>query len=114
LKSEFACDFLLPLADSIFYVIASTIATQGDKVGFIGLHRQKKQGDFTDRHKKIVNYLLPHMAQAIRNHDLMHDFDLTKEQCGLMAVGENGKPFYMNELAEMFIKFIRYYGFALL
>lgn len=44
------------------------------------------------------------MARAIRNHQLMHGFDLTKEQSGVIAVGEDGKPFYMNETARLVLK----------
>ncbi len=103
-KSEYACDFLRPLADRIFYVLGSNICAQGDKVGVVGLHRRKHQGDFSGHDKEVVNILLLHMAHSIRNHHLMHGFDLTKEESGVIAVGEDGNPFYMNETARLALK----------
>lgn len=100
IRSEFACDFLLSVADHILYGVACTIASQGDKVGCVGFHRHKRDGDFTDRDKKIVNYILPHMAHAIRDYNLMEGFDPAKESYGVVAVGEDGKAFYMNGAAK--------------
>lgn len=103
-KCEYVCDFLLRLSNRIFYILGSTIFAQGDKVGAVGLHRRKQQKDFTARDKEIVNILLPHIAHAIRNHQLMQGFDLTKEPGGVIAVGEDGNSFYMNETARVALK----------
>lgn len=103
IKSEFACDFLRPM-DSIFYILASALVTQGDMVGTCGFHRQKIAGDFSDRDKEIVNLLLPHLARAIRNLDLIQERELSKEQNGVIAIGPDGKPFYMNSAAGLALK----------
>lgn len=103
IRSEFACDFLLPM-DSIFYIIAFSLTSQGDMVGTAGFHRQKQAGDFSDRDKKIINILLPHMARAIRNLDLMQGIELSKEPNGVITTGEDGGPIYMNEAAKLALK----------
>ncbi|KAF0219990.1 MAG: putative GAF sensor [Geobacteraceae bacterium] len=103
IRSEFACDFLLPLA-SVFYVLAVSLASQGDMVGTAGFHRQKQEGDFSDRDKEIINILLPHMARAIRSLDLIHGSELTKEPNGVITTGEDGRPIYMNEAAKLALK----------
>jgi DNA-binding CsgD family transcriptional regulator len=103
IKSEFACDFLLPMAN-VFFALAATLASQGDMVARIGFHRQRREGDFSDRDKEIVNILLPHMAKAIHNRNLMNRVDLSNEPGGVIAIGEDGKPFYMNEAARQLLK----------
>lgn len=103
IKSEFACDFLRPM-DSIFYILASALVTQGDMVGTCGFHRQKIAGDFSDRDKEIVNIILPHLARAIRNLDLIQEREWSKEQNGIIAIDEDGKPFYMNDAARLALK----------
>jgi len=103
IRSEFACDFLLPLA-SVFYVLAVSLIAQGDMVGTAGFHRQKQEGDFSDRDKEIINILLPHLARAIRNLDLMQRRKLSKEPNGVITTGEDAKPIYMNDAAKLALK----------
>lgn len=103
-KSEYVYDFLMRISNRIFYIMGSVIYSQGDRIGAVGLHRQKAQKDFSESDKEIVNILLPHIARAIRNHQLMQGFDLTKESGGVIAVGEDGTSFYMNEPASLALK----------
>lgn len=103
IRSEFACDFLLPLA-SVFYVLAVSLVSQGDMVGTAGFHRQKQEGDFSDRDKEIINILLPHMARAIRSLFLMQDIELSKEPNGVITTGADGRPIYMNGAAKLALK----------
>jgi len=102
-RSEFACDFLLPVAN-VLYSIAATLASQGDVVARVGFHRQKEERNFSDRDKKIVDILLPHMAKAIHNRNLMSGLELGKETVGVIAIGENGRPFFFNESARQLLK----------
>jgi DNA-binding CsgD family transcriptional regulator len=103
IRSEFANDFLLPLA-SVFYILAFSLISQGDMVGTAGLHRQKHEGDFSDRDKEIINILLPHLARAIRNLDLTQGRELSKEPNGVITIGEDSKPIYMNDVARLALK----------
>lgn len=103
METEFVRDFLAPLA-GVFYVLAAALTAQGDTVGFIGLHRQKGQGEFTVRHKDICNCILPHMATAIRNQRLIQGLSMTNESCGMIMVGEDDRPFYINETARLILK----------
>jgi hypothetical protein len=58
-RSEFACDFLLPVAN-VLYSIAATLASQGDVVARVGFHRQKEERNFSDRDKEIVRLKTQH------------------------------------------------------
>ncbi len=103
LRSEFTCDFLIPLAN-VFYILASTVGVQGDIVGLAGFHRQKQAGDFGDRDKKIMNLLLPHMAKSIHNRNLMNRFRQTRNTDGVIAIGKDDRPFCMNQMAKLMLK----------
>jgi len=103
LKSEFACDFLLSVA-SVFYVLAAALGSQGDTVAILGFHRQKTERDFTDRDKQVVNMVLPHMARAIHNRNLMERLDLGEEPGGVIAIGEDGRTLFVNDAAKQLLK----------
>lgn len=102
-RTEFTSDFLFPLA-KVFYILASTIGVQGDIVGLVGFHRQRAQGNFSDRERKIVNFLLPHMAKAIHARFLLNRFELKKKPDGVIGIGEDGRPFLMNDTARQLLK----------
>lgn len=102
-KSEFVCDFLMPVAN-VFYALAATLASQGDIVARVGFHRQKRDGNFSDRDKKIVNLLLPHMARAIHIRNLMNRGQPSREPDGVIAIGEDGRPFFANDSAKRLFK----------
>ena len=99
LGSEFACDFLLSVAN-VFYCLAAAIGSQGDTVAILGFHRQKTERDFTDRDKQVVNMVLPHMASAIHNRNLMQRLDLGEEPGGVIAIGEDGRKLFVNDAAK--------------
>jgi len=98
-RTEFACDFLLPLA-SVFYVLACTLKAQGDTVGILGIHRQKGDGNFSSREKAIVNILLPHVARAVRNRELARDGTLFGERHGVIMADEDGRVLFINNAAR--------------
>jgi DNA-binding CsgD family transcriptional regulator len=103
LRTEFTCDFLIPVAN-VFYILASTIGAQGDIVGLAGFHRQKQASNFSDREMKIMNILLPHMAKAIQNRSLMNRFHQSKDMDGVIAIGKDGNPFCINHTAKQLLK----------
>ncbi|MBI5562934.1 MAG: helix-turn-helix transcriptional regulator [Deltaproteobacteria bacterium] len=103
METGFARDFLAPIA-GIFYCLAATLTAQGDTVGTIGLLRQKRQGEFTVRHKDICDCILPHMAMHIRNQRLMRGLSLTNESCGMIMVDGDGRPLYINEAARLIMR----------
>lgn len=102
-RSEFACDFLLPIVN-VFYIIAATLASQGDAVARVGFHRQKREGNFSDRDMEIINILLPHMARAIRNRNLMNGVEISRDTAGVIVIGEDGSPFYTNDEARKILR----------
>lgn len=98
-QSEFACDFLLPLA-SVFYVTAATLRVQGDRLGMLGLHRQKHDGNFTDRDIAFVDALLPHIARFLHRDQFVGKVPLFTETKGAILLDESCHVLYMNEMAR--------------
>src|SRR5689334_10544400 len=96
--TEYGHDFqpMTPL----FYEMAATVQSQGDLLGCIGLHRPKRGGDFTERHRTILNMFLPHLANAI--HTLYLQKALThSHDKGVMVLWGNGDAELMNEEAKL-------------
>jgi DNA-binding CsgD family transcriptional regulator len=84
----------------LVYEMAATIQSQGDLLGCIGLHRLKRDGDFTERHSTILNLFLPHLANAI--HTLYLRDALTQSHDKGMIVGKakrHAQP--MNDEAKL-------------
>jgi DNA-binding CsgD family transcriptional regulator len=103
LRSEFSCDFLLPMT-SVFYALAATLGSQGDIIARIGFHRKKREGNFSDGDKQVVNILLPHMARAIHSRNLMNRFVQRKYTDGVIAIGKDGRPFFVSDTAKRLLK----------
>lgn len=97
-KSEFACDFLQPL--DIFHILAASLVAQGDKVGTCGFHRHRKEPDFGEREKKIMNMILPHLAIAIRNLRMTDAIEPGTEPSGIIVFDGGGSRPYMNDAAR--------------
>ncbi len=98
-STEFACDFLVPMA-SVFYVIAATLMAHGDTVGMVGIHRQKRDANFSSREKAIVNILLPHMAKSIHNRELARDGTFLREQHGVIMIDDSDRVLFVNNAAK--------------
>ena len=98
-STEFACEFLVPMA-SVFYVIAATLRSQGDTVGILGIHRQKRDANFSSREQAIVNILLPHMARSIHNRELAHDEALLREPHGVIMIDDSRRVLFVNNAAK--------------
>ncbi|MDA8087805.1 MAG: helix-turn-helix transcriptional regulator [Nitrospiraceae bacterium] len=102
-ETGFARDFLIPVA-SVFYGLGAWLRAQGDMVGIFIANRQKHERDFSRRDQEIVNILLPHVAMAIRNIELIGGRDPLKEACGVIMRDEAGLPVFMNDAARQAIK----------
>jgi DNA-binding CsgD family transcriptional regulator len=83
----------------MFYELCAMACSQGDPIGGLCFHRTKQERDFTDRDKKILSVLMPHLSLALHNIDLMEAIALS-QGIGLMIIGEDGHPLYMNEEAK--------------
>lgn len=84
----------------LFYEMAATVQSQGDLLGCIGLHRPQRTGDFTERHRTILNLFLPHLANAI--HTLYLRDALTRLQDkGVIVLGAHGHASLMNDEARL-------------
>lgn len=44
------------------------------------------------------------MAKAIHNRNLMHRVELSKEPGGVIAIGEDGNHFFVNDMAKRLLK----------
>jgi GAF domain-containing protein len=90
-ETEYSRDFqpLIPM----FYELCAMACSQGDLIGGLMLHRTKRDRDFTDHDKKILNVLMPHLSLALHNIGLMEAIALSQGM-GLMILGEDGHPLH--------------------
>ena len=103
INTEFACDFLLPVA-SVFYALGAWLKAQGDMAGIFIINRKRHERDFSSRDREIVNILLPHLANSIHNMYLIGGRDPLKESCGVIMTDEAGSPVFMNDAARQAIR----------
>lgn len=92
--SEYGCDFLPRVP--FFHGMGIMMASQGDSIGVLGLHRQKEDRNFTPREKEIMNRLTPHLSKALYYLSLMEGNTIS-EEIGVVVVGLDGQPMYLNE-----------------
>lgn len=85
------------------YELSCVLGHGGERFGFLMLHRIEPDGDFTDRHKEIVNYIAPHLAQALHNIDL-HESITSALNVGVIIMHIDGRLLYMNEKAKSILK----------
>jgi DNA-binding CsgD family transcriptional regulator len=84
----------------LFYEMAATVQSQGDLLGCIGLHRPKHGGDFTERHRTILNMFLPHLANAIHTLYLQEALTQSHDK-GMFVLGADGDAQLMNDEAKL-------------
>jgi DNA-binding CsgD family transcriptional regulator len=96
-KTEYSRDFqsLVPM----FYELCAMACSQGDLIAGLCFHRTKRDRDFTDHDKKILSVLMPHLSLALHNINLIEAIALSQGM-GLIILGEDGHPLYMNEEAK--------------
>jgi len=95
--SEYGTDFQ-PVA-GVFYESCVILGTQGDSLGTMGLHRPRGDRDFSSREKRIVNYLLPHLARSFHLLGLTQGRFPSTEN-GELVLAEDGQPLSMNDEAK--------------
>ncbi|HVO65297.1 MAG TPA: LuxR C-terminal-related transcriptional regulator [Syntrophales bacterium] len=103
---EFVRDFFARVT-SAFYALASSLVVEGDVLAICSFHRKKRDGDFTKREKDVLNKLLPHMANALRNHHFMNGIELNKHVRRDNSEFEDSDQFSLNENLERLLKGIR-------
>jgi DNA-binding CsgD family transcriptional regulator/GAF domain-containing protein len=91
--TEYGHDFqrLTPL----FYEMAATVQWQGDLLGCIGLHRPRRDRDFTERHRTIVNLFLPHLTHALHAF-FLRDALAHANDYGVISQRADGTVEFMN------------------
>ncbi len=102
IETEFAQDFLLPIA-GVFHVLASTLQVQGDRVGLLGIHRQKRDRGFASREVAVLNVLLPHLARSLQSHELLADGSFSSD-LGVVMTDTRGNPCFLNSAAKMALR----------
>ncbi len=95
--SEFGRDFLSRIP--MLYCLCTTLGSQGDPIGAIGLHRQQQDGNFTDREKEIVQVLAPHLARALRYGSLFEE-QRHSEEIGVIVLRSDGHVLYIDDEAS--------------
>ncbi len=95
--TEYGFDFL-PLTPH-FYELVATPCSQGELLGGIGLHRQRHDGDFTERHREMFKVLLPHLSRALHDQYLREAL-MTAHDSGVIVIAADGHPLLMNDEAR--------------
>jgi hypothetical protein len=72
------------------YTLAGFLGSQGIPLGGLGFHRKKKEGDFTDREKKIIGIIIPYISNALQNQKMMECITSANET-GVIVVGIKGE-----------------------
>jgi DNA-binding CsgD family transcriptional regulator len=96
-ETEYSRDFQSQVP--MFYELCAMACSQGDLLAGLCFHRTKQDRDFTDHDKEILNTLMPHLSLALHNLNLMDAIALS-QGTGLIILGEDGHPVYMNEEAK--------------
>lgn len=95
--TEYGHDFQSMI--SIFYEIAGNLKSQGDLIGCLGIHREKRDGDFTERHRAILDLLLPHLSNALHNLYLREALCQAPDN-GVIVLSGEGTVRLMNDVAR--------------
>ena len=82
-----------------FYEMNAMLSSQGDPIGGIAFHRKPGDRDFTERHRTITNYVIPHLANAIHRMDLLDTLSGASEG-GMIVVDCKHEPVFMNHEAR--------------
>lgn len=100
-ETAYARDFapLIPC----FYEMNAILGSQGDPLGGIALHRQPHERDFTERHREVLNLVIPHLSLAIYKMDVL-DAISSSQGIGVFLLGESGNPIFMNSAARKILK----------
>lgn len=96
-ETEYARDF--SSLTQIFYELCMTITCQGNPVAGMGLHRKKREKDFSARDKVFMNFVLPHLSRALHNQQLM-DTVASSREVGVIILGTAADPLFMNDVAK--------------
>lgn len=99
-ETEYSRDF--QSLHPIFYELGGALGYHGKPVGRFGLHRTRKDRDFSKREKEIVTLLMPHFARAL------HEFEMKGgngyRKTGLIITKADGHPVYMDKEAKRLVK----------
>lgn len=82
-----------------FYEFCSSLNSGGKLIGVLGFSRRGREIELSKREREIVTLFLPHLSRALHNIDLMETLNSSLE-IGVIFVGEDGKPFCINETAK--------------
>lgn len=95
--TEYGKDFqpLIPL----FYEMPANLRWQGDPIATLSLHRKRRDGDFTERHRTIFTLLLPPLATAVHTLYLQQALAQTHDN-GVIVLGPDGEIRLMNDEAR--------------
>ncbi|KAF0219991.1 MAG: putative GAF sensor [Geobacteraceae bacterium] len=99
-ETEYSRDF--QSLHPIFYELGGALGYHGKPVGRFGLHRTRKDRDFSKREKEIVTLLMPHFARALHEFEMKGGNGFRKT--GLIMTKADGHPLYMDNEAKRLVK----------
>lgn len=99
--TEYGRDFQHRVA--IIYELCMTLACQGDVLACLGLHRNRRERDFSPREITLIELFLPHLARALHNIILTETI-VSGLDIGLIIVGREGKALFINDAAKRILQ----------
>ncbi len=83
----------------VFYESCVMLGAQGDVLGTMGLHRGRRERDFTIRERQIVGQVLPHLARSLQLFGLTEGMHCA-EEVGELVLEEDGRALSINDAAK--------------
>lgn len=96
-ETEYSRDFQSRF--NIFYEMNVGFGSHGIPVWTMGLHRSRRNKDFTCREKEIFSALVPHLSDSLHRIDILEAFAAAQDE-GVSIVGVNGTPVYMEGIDD--------------
>jgi len=109
-QTEFYNDYMQPQDQR--YIMGGFIAREEDVVATLGVHRNQHQGDFDEKHRYLLQRLMPHLNRAMRINRLLDSLRDEKEALSYLVnslalsiflLDEQCKPIWMNQSAEKIV-----------
>jgi DNA-binding CsgD family transcriptional regulator len=110
LGSEFYNDFFKAGGENIHCLgLLLPISTSGDGIAAIGLHRDRRQGPFSDKDIQKLNLIIPHYQRALQMRrrflqlsfsQTIHSEALAALATGVIVTDKHGSLFFSNFPAE--------------
>ncbi len=82
-----------------FYEMNAVLNSQGTPMGAVALHRKRRDRDFSERAREILNILAPHLSRAVHNLVLLETVS-SFQGVGVVRIDRKGTAVFINNEAR--------------